>query len=107
MKRFLIALPALLCLAAPALADPCSAATEVATRAALDAAQAANRRTAIVRVACGGTRETLVLHRVGGTSSASVTVRAIEPGEGNKGFRAAAKTDFSGSSQARVIRVRD
>jgi hypothetical protein len=104
MKRSLAAVSVLLCLAAPALADTCSAATEAATRAALDRAADAGRRTAVVRVKCDGAAQTFVLHRVGETS---VTVREVKRGEANKGVSARSKKDFSSSSQARVIRVGD
>lgn len=104
MQCSLAALSALLCLAAPAFADTCSAATEAATRAALDRAADSGRRTAVVRVKCDGASQTFVLHRVG---ESSVTVREVKRGEGNKGVSARSKKDFSGSSQSRVIRVGD
>jgi hypothetical protein len=104
MKLSLAALSALLCLAAPAFADTCSAATEAATRAALDRAADAGRRTAVVRVKCDGASQTFVLHRVGETS---VTVRELKRAEGNTGVSVRSKKDFSSSSQSRVIRVGD
>lgn len=107
MKRSLVALSALLCLAVPAIADTCSAATEAATRAALDNAKAAGRRTAVVRVQCNGERQTFLLHRVGGASGSSITVREITSGSSTKDLAGAPQRDFSGSSQSRVIRVGD
>ncbi len=108
MKRTLVALTAFSCLAVPAFADPCDAATEVAARAALDDAAAANRRTAIVRVQCGGERQTFVLQRTGGKKSSTITVREIKSGELAGGaVNARSKSAFTGSSSSRVIRVND
>jgi hypothetical protein len=107
MTRFLIAVAAFGCLSAPAFADVCSAATEAATRAALASAEASGRRTSTVRVACGGEKQTLVLHRIDGASGSSVSVREVKKPEGAKMMSASSKGDFSPSSASRVIRVKD
>lgn len=104
MKRYLVALAVLSCLGAPALADTCAAATEAATRAALDSAAAAGRRTATVRVTCDGQRQTFVLHRSQGASGTSVTVRQVKSGDDTNGLSGEARAS-GGSSQARIIRV--
>ena len=77
MTRFLIAVAAFGCLSAPAFADVCSAATEAATRAALASAEASGRRTSTVRVACGGEKQTLVLHSIGSMSVAGYLIGAF------------------------------
>lgn len=106
MLRTAIALTVLLCASAPAFADPCEAATEVASRAALENAAAANRRTAIVRVSCAGERQTFVFQRVGGKNSSTVTVREIKAAElAGGGSGSGARVEKSGSSTSRVIRV--
>ncbi|MBK8197550.1 MAG: hypothetical protein IPK75_04200 [Acidobacteria bacterium] len=102
MKRSLISFTVLLSLAAPGFADACDAATEAATRAALQSAEAAGRRTATVRVSCDGERKTYVLRRSTTASGASVTVREITRGAGQDGLAGAAASD---SSTARIIRV--
>jgi hypothetical protein len=108
MLRTVIAVSALLCASAPAFADPCEAATEVASRAALDNAAAANRRTAIVRVQCAGERQTFVFQRVGGKNGSTVTVREVKAGELSGGSAASGlKNTASGTSTSRVIRVGD
>lgn len=107
MKRHLVALAVLSCLSAPALADSCAAATEAATRAALDAAEAAGRRTATVRVTCGGERETFVLHRSETPSGTAVTVREVKKSKTGQVMPAEDKRDFSAGSAAKIIRVGD
>ena len=106
MKRHLIALTVLVCLSAPAFADTCAGATEAATRAALDAATAAGRRTATVRVTCDGERQTFMLHRSQGASGASVTVRELKRSAEQIGL-AAEKRGSAGSSTSKLIRVGD
>jgi hypothetical protein len=101
MKRTLAALAALACLSAPALADTCAAATEAATRAALDAAAATGRRTATVRVTCGGERQTFVLHRSQTATGTSVSVREIQRSADKTGLAGQAR----GASTARIIRI--
>ncbi len=107
MTRFLIALAAFGCLSAPAFADVCAAATEAATRAALASAEASGRRTSTIRVACGGEKQTLVLHRIDGASGSSISVREVKKPEGGKAMAVRSKGDFSASSASRVIRVKD
>lgn len=103
MKRHLIALTVLVCLSAPAFADTCAGATEAAARAALDAAAAAGRRTATVRVTCDGERQTFMLHRSQGASGASVTVRELKRSAEQIGLAA----EKRGSSTSKLIRVGD
>jgi hypothetical protein len=103
MKRF-AALIAAACLSAPAFADTCAAATEAATRAALDSAAAAGRSTATVRVTCDGERQTFVLHRSQGASGASVTVRELKRSADKTGFDGGNRASSS-SSTAKLIRV--
>lgn len=105
MKRHLVALAVLSCLGAPAFADTCAAATEAATRAALDAAETAGRRTATVRVTCDGARQTFVLHRSETASGTAVTVREVKKSKTGQIIPAGEKRDFSASTAARVIRV--
>jgi hypothetical protein len=107
MKRALIALAIIAGAAAPAFADPCQAATEAATRSALTRAEAAGRRTATVRVACGAERVTLVLHRVDGPSGGTITVREVVRPIGGKVIDASTKLFFQDSSSARLIRLTD
>lgn len=107
MLRPLTALILAAVLAAPAMADTCSAATDAATRAALASAEAKGQRTATVRIACGDTRQTLVLHRTETRQGTSVTVRSVEPSDDSKPIRAMAKKDFASTSAAKVIRVPD
>lgn len=106
MKRHLIALSVLVCLCAPAFADTCAAAAEAATRAALDAAAAAGRRTATVRVTCDGERQTFVLHRSQGASGTSVTVRELKRSADKTGIDAGNRASSSNST-AKLIRVGD
>lgn len=106
MKRHLIALTVLVCLSAPAFADTCAAATEAATRAALDSAAAAGRRTATVRVTCDGERQTFVLHRSQGASGTSVTVRELKRSADKTGIDGGNRASSS-SSTAKLIRVGD
>jgi cobalamin biosynthesis Mg chelatase CobN len=89
---------------APALADTCAAATEAATRAALDSAAAAGRRTATVRVTCDGERQTFVLHRSQGASGTSVTVRELKRSADKTGVDGGNRAS-SGTSTAKLIRV--
>ncbi len=88
---------------APAFADACDAATEAATRAALDAAEASGRRTATVRVTCDGERQTFVLHRRQDASGTSVSVRQVKRTADKTGL--AGETRTSGSSMTKIIRV--
>jgi hypothetical protein len=104
MKRHLIALTVLVCLSAPAFADTCAAATEAATRAALDSAAAAGRRTATVRVTCDGERQTFLLHRSQGASGTSVTVRELKRSADKTGIDGGNRASSS-SSTAKLIRV--
>lgn len=106
MKRHLIALTVLVCLSAPAFADTCAAAAEAATRAALDSAAAAGRRTATVRVTCDGERQTFMLHRSQGASGASVTVREWKRSADKTGIDGGNRASSS-SSTAKLIRVGD
>lgn len=106
MKRHLIALTVLVCLSAPAFADTCAAATEAATRAALDSAAAAGRRTATVRVTCDGERQTFMLHRSQGASGTSVTVRELKRSADKTGIDGGNRASSS-SSTAKLIRVGD
>ena len=106
MKLALVSLAALLCLAAPAFADVCDAATESATRAALESAEATGRRTATVRVTCDGQRKTFVLHRIQGASGTSVTVRELK-GSRDKTGLAGEKRTSGGASMTKIIRVGD
>jgi hypothetical protein len=105
MKRCLIALAAFAGLAAPAFADTCSSAADAATRAALASSEAAGRRTSVVRIDCGGTRQTFVLHQIGSGAGASVLVRELKKSETPAAAPLFSKRDFSSSSAARVIRV--
>ena len=105
MKRF-AALIAAACLSAPAFADTCAAATEAATRAALDYAAAAGRRTATVRVTCDGERQTFLLHRSQGASGTSVTVRELKRSADKTGIDGGNRASSS-SSTAKLIRVGD
>jgi hypothetical protein len=104
MKRHLIALTVLVCLSAPAFADTCAAATEAATRAALDSAAVAGRRTATVRVTCDGERQTFLLHRSQGASGTSVTVRELKRSVDKTGLDGGNRASSS-SSTAKLIRV--
>lgn len=106
MKRHLIALTVLVCLSAPAFADTCAGATEAATRAALDSAAAAGRRTATVRVTCDGERQTFMLHRSQGASGTSVTVRELKRSADKTGIDGGNRASSS-SSTAKLIRVGD
>ena len=105
MKRHLVALAVLGFLSAPAFADSCAAATEAATRAALDAAEAKGQRTATVRVKCGGARETFVLHRSETPSGTAVTVREVKKSKTGQVMSVEDKRDFSASTAAKIIRV--
>ncbi len=89
---------------APAFADTCAAATEAATRAALDSAAAAGRRTATVRVTCDGERQTFVLHRSQGASGTSVIVRELKRSADKTGVDGGNRAS-SGTSTAKLIRV--
>lgn len=93
--------------AAPAFADTCSAATDAATRAALDNAAAKGQRTATVRVACGGKTETFVLHRTETARGTSVSVRTVQASPASRVIKVDDKPGFSGSTSARLIRVGD
>lgn len=104
MKRVAALIAAAACLAAPAFADACNAATEAATRAALDSAAAAGRRTATVRVTCGGERQTYVLHLSQGASGAAITVRELKRSAGQTGL-AGEKRGSGDSSAAKLIRL--
>jgi hypothetical protein len=106
MTRSLVSLAALLCLAAPAFADVCTAATEAATRAALDSAEATGRRTATVRVTCDGERKTFVLHRTKSATGTSVTVRELKRSADKSGL-AGGKATSGGASMTKIIRVGD
>ena len=106
MTRSLLALTALLCLAAPAFADPCAAATEAAMRAAIQSAEATGRRTATVRVTCGGERQILLIHRTSTASGTSITVREVTKSTGSGDLAGGNLDDFGSSSTSRVIRVR-
>lgn len=101
MKRSLTTLALLACLATQAFADVCTAATEAATRTAIQSAEAAGRRTATVRVTCDGEQRTFMIHRRLTANGAAVTVRevsrpaSVEALAGGK----------SASSTMRIIRV--
>jgi len=105
MTRCLASLAVLACLAAPAFADTCSAAIEAATRAALQSAEAAGRRTATVRVTCSGERQMFVLHRSNTPAGTSITVRDVSKPVSRSDIASGNLNDFSASSAARVIRV--
>lgn len=107
MLRSLIALAALTIAAAPGFADTCSAATDAATRAALDNAAAKGQRTATVRVACGGKTEAFVIHRTETARGTSVSVRAVKAGSASRVIKVDDKPGFGGSTSARLIRVGD
>jgi len=104
MKRFAALIAAGACFAAPAFADACTAATEAATRAALDAAAAAGKRTATVRVTCDGERQTFVLHRTQGANGTSVTLRELKRSAGKSGLSGGV-SGASSSSMTKIIRV--
>lgn len=104
MKRVAALIAAAVCLSAPAFADTCAAATEAATRTALDAAAANGRRTATVRVTCDGERQTFLLHRSQGASGTSVTVRELKRSADKTGL-AGENRASSSSSTSKLIRV--
>ena len=106
MKRVAALIAAAAWLAAPAFAGTCSAAAEAATRAALDSAAGAGRRTATVRVTCGGERQTFVLHLSQGASGTAVTVRELKRSAGPAGL-AGEKRGSGDSSATRLIRLGD
>lgn len=106
MKLAVLFIAAILA-AAPAFADTCSAASDAATRAALDSAAAKGQRTATVRVACGGKTETFVLHRTETARGTSVSVRAVKAGSASRVIKVDDKPGFGGSTSARLIRVGD
>lgn len=104
MKRVAALIAAAACLAAPAFADACNAAAEAATRAALESAAAAGRRTATVRVTCSGERRAFVLHLSKGASGTAIMVREMKRSDGKAGL--AAENRGSGdSSAAKLIRL--
>jgi len=105
MKRYLVVFAVLSVLAAPALADTCTAAVEAATRSALEAAEADGRRTALVRITCAGQRQTFVFHRLQTASGAGVVVRAIPGVMSGQLIAAGDKREFSAATPARIIRV--
>jgi hypothetical protein len=105
MKRHLVALAVLSCLGAPAIADTCAAAAEAATRAALDAAETAGRRTATVRVTCDGERQSFVLHRSQTAAGTAVTVREVKRAKSGQVTSVEDRRDFGAATAARVIRV--
>ncbi|MEQ9506713.1 MAG: hypothetical protein RLO80_10625 [Hyphomonas sp.] len=106
MTRRLVSLAALLCLSAPAFADVCTGATEAATRAALESAEATGRRTATVRVTCDGERKTFVLHRTKSASGTSVSVRELKRTADKTGLSGESRTS-GGASMTKIIRVGD
>lgn len=105
MKRELVALAVLSVLSAPASADTCAAAAEAATRSALESAEAAGRRTALVRTTCAGQRQTFVLYRLQTASGAGVVVRAISGVRSGQLIAPGDKREFSAATPARLIRV--
>lgn len=104
MKRAAALIAAAACLAAPAFADPCNAATEAATRAALDAATAAGKRTTTVRVACDGTYRTFILSQRQDKSGTMVSVREIKAAGDGTGLSGAG-LGASGSAMTKIIRI--
>lgn len=94
-------------IAAPAFADTCSAATEAATRAALDSAAAKGQRTATVRVACGGKTETFVIQRTETARGTSVSVRTVKASPASRVIKVDDKPGFGAYTSARLIRVGD
>jgi len=104
MKRAAALIAAAACLAAPAFADPCDAATEAATRAALEAATAAGKRTTTVRVSCDGAYRTFILHQRQDKSGTTVSVREIKGGAGKTGLSGGVAGTSSGS-MTKIIRL--
>ena len=104
MKRVAALFAAAACFAAPAFADPCDAATEAATRAALEAAAAAGKHTTTVRVSCDGAYRTFILNQRQDKSGTTVSVREIKGGASKSGL-SGGKYGASGSSMTKIIRV--